>query len=121
MNKRWKIIGLTIENVILVILVLFIISYSQSLVYTRVVVPLDTNGVPYFHGEDKYVFAWGKPYSPDTSLFGVQIVGLVGMPFQYFPTRYVGATYEVWHIHSRIDVKISEVHSDYIVLLVRPL
>jgi hypothetical protein len=92
--------------------------YNLTLTYIRIVLPEGSGQVPYYFGKNEYIFSGPIPASQNTSQL-VFSVYLGGQSFAsvYDYNAYPGATYEVLGI----EIKVSEVHSDYIVLLVKSL
>jgi ribosomal protein L37AE/L43A len=97
-----------------------IISTIQNFIedygYTRVAISVDS-GTTIHLGDNAYIFEYwdssfakGLNSSATTSVFGIA-------PFMVWHPAIQGATYR----DSGLEIKVSEVHSDYIVLLVKPL
>jgi hypothetical protein len=92
--------------------------YNLTSEYIRIVLPEGSYQVPYCFGKNEYVFSGLAPASDNTS----QLVFSVYLGGQSFASVHdynaiPGATYEILGI----EIKVSEVHSDYIVLFVRSL
>lgn len=129
MNRDWKAVGL-VSGIVIGIVIVCILAYFQTVpsappAHTEVVVPL-RGWRGYSNRGTYYNFGWGSTLfgeqGEDTNMFEVLIsYSGNGYIIQYFSVT-VGATYDVvspnyWVI----EIKVSEVHSDYIVLLVKPL
>jgi len=128
-NRDWKVVGL-VSGIVIGIVIVCILAYFQTVpsahsAYTEVVVPL--KGWRGYSSRGIYFdFGWGSTLfgdqGADTNMFEVLISHSGdGSIIQYFSVT-VGATYDIatpnyWVI----EIKVSEVHSDYIVLLVKPL
>lgn len=83
--------------------------FSQSS-YTKLTLVVGQYTV-YDHGDNHYVFAWRLLLADSPNLFVVS----TGFQTQTFSTTQ-GATYT----SLGLEIKVSEVHTDYIVLLVKP-
>lgn len=70
----------------------------------------------YYHDNNHYVFGWCfTAIDPPNLIYMVGSIGLQPFSTQTFPIT-LGATYT----SLRIEIKVSEVYSDHIVLLVKP-
>jgi hypothetical protein len=106
-----KIIGISVIIVIVGVFVWFIptiISTIQNLGYTRVAVSANSTTTIQF-GDNVYVFGYSPPK------FGLQGTSTYWLPRAYNATQ--GSVYR----DAGLEMKVSEVRSDYIVLLVKPL
>lgn len=147
MKKGWKAVGLVLGIAIVAFLALSylgIIPYFPFLsAYTKVAVPLgNTAGYESagINSKTVYTFGWragleADPRAQDTSYFDVFPMHYsvdsntgIAMPSSWGPTSYfavsLGSSYYVGNASSYyggIEIKVSEIHSDYIVLLVKPL
>jgi hypothetical protein len=143
LSKIKKFIVLVVLVVIVASLVYFspmIASYFQNSGYTKVVVPL--GGSQYYPTlptiptqeelEKAYAFAWDAGFynaiiTVDPRALNADYLGVAhqfaNYTVQFFPVT-AGATYTMGSASSYyggIEIKVSEIHSDYIVLLVKPL
>lgn len=131
MNRKGVILALVVLVVIIAILFFSFLLVLPS-EYTRLEIPLGghcsyldnrTNtGSNYAFG---CLLGWNspifQPFVNNTSLFGVE--SSYNDNIQYFHLT-VGATFTVGSSSSYyggVEIKVSEIHSDYIVLLVKPL
>jgi len=107
--------------------------------YTKVAVPFEGSTYYMYNGtysRTMYVFGWKDslidlfdPRSRDADYFGVSsnyysldYTPRGKGPTDFFPLN-LGSSYSVGNVSSYyggIEIKVSEVHSDYVVLLVRP-
>jgi hypothetical protein len=102
-------------------LVTIFVYYNSSYFtsgYTRIVLPEGSGGVAYYFGKNEFTFYGACPSCHNSS----QPVFRVEYPAEYTACQYaynatLGATYDLLGI----EIKVSEVHSDYIVLLAKSL
>jgi hypothetical protein len=146
MQKRWIAVGLVVAIIIMVFLLVYYTGFSNFQFpssYTKVSVPLEGNANYESYGIDSkiiYTFGWRSstqldPRAHDTNYFSVfpmycsydKSTGL-SMPDKWGPESYfavtVGSSYQMGSASSYyggIEIKVSEIHGDYIVLLVKPL
>ena len=116
MKKKEKIVTVIVLIGVIGIIILFapnIASLFQQSGYTRLTLPM--GAFVYSTQEDvQYTFRYGGLLSDKPSLLQVWVYG------NAFPEDLSireGATFNVF----AIEVKISEIHADYIVILVKPL
>jgi len=112
-----KVIGLAVVLIIIGAFLWYaptIISSLQNLFsqssYTKINVVMGQVAI-YDHGDNHYVFAYRLLSSDPTDKFYVS---------SGFQTRMFSATEGAMYKDLGIEIKVSEVHSDYIVLLVKP-
>ena len=89
-----------------------ILSFIQQLGYTRLTLPIGAF-VYSTQGKNEYTFRYGGLLANESGLLQVWISGYA------FPRDIAirdGATYAAFGI----EIKISEIHEDYIVILVKP-
>ncbi|MGA3191306.1 MAG: hypothetical protein ABSD73_02190 [Candidatus Bathyarchaeia archaeon] len=147
MNRKWKAVGLVLGIVIVVVIVAFFALsylglnplYQFPSAYTKVVVPSGNYGSYTDSGSyatTVYTFAWGSSeviygqYNDQTKAFFVGTISYVkdsivpsNQNFTSYPVS-LDTTYEMGSkssVYGGIEIKVSEIHSDYIVLLVKPL
>lgn len=102
-------------------LVTMFVYYNSSYFtsgYTRIVLPDGSSGVTYYFGKNEFTFYGACPSCHNSS----QPVFRVEYPAEYTTSEFaynatVGTAYELLGI----EIKVSEVHSDYIVLLAKSL
>jgi hypothetical protein len=127
--RKLVILGIVIIAVIASFAVYYLLFQSAT-VYTRVEIPLEGSNTYNYHETHypymwvDYTFGWNYrfliPYVNDTSQFGV-MPSYSPWNAHYFHLA-VGAIHTVVDsYYGGIEIKVSEIHSDYIVLLVKPL
>jgi hypothetical protein len=139
LNRKWKVVILILGIAIVTFLIWWFNPYHGfPSAYTEVVVPLNNIGDYVHDGTDiwtRYVFTWGYSYlhlqnANITDVFYVDSVSVVKASSTYTNLNtksYPTSRNSVYQMGSKssayggIEFEVSEIHSDYIVLLVKPL